>query len=70
MSRVKYCKANGINYGTFRNWLKNKKEEPAEWKRISIQEEPETNHKKNFFEFRIYENWKFEIILRIGNDFS
>ena len=64
LSKVEYCKENRIHYGTFQSWIrKSNPDKVVEWKPIAISEEPEES--ENFFEFRIGENWKLEINLRI-----
>ena len=67
-SRRGYCLENGINPNTFQSWLRKERVGVVEWQELQIKDTIEDS--KNFFEFRIFDNWKFEIKLRIGNDIS
>lgn len=63
LSKAEYCREKGIHYSTFQSWIRKESLKRVEWKPISIQEDKE--ELKSFFEFRIGEDWKIEVDLRL-----
>ncbi len=70
ISKAKYCHENGLAYGSCKNWLRKREiEDVSNWQSVSIQEEDSiSKNRQNYFELRIFGDWKIEINMRLSND--
>ena len=73
LSKIDYCRQNQLNYLTFMGWLRKYQIDlsgklKTDWIEIP-KEESKISH-GNYLQIRILEDWKFEIVIRFGNDIS